>query len=240
MASREIEQMPAAELFQRWQTHIEKIKTETIYLFTTRHRWQEITQLFLNNHELNRIGGGDIYHYFLGLWGRDALMGVRRELDDQHGTINLRNLLYEMEARPETMARKRCCHVNPGQSELLQQELDRSFEDLGVVCPYPGNRQRADDHLPKDFFTRDRRQLQDNTKTAFDYAQRMVAHRTPVDELEIQVHEINAAVDAIEPVLIRYYALLVGPTLVGATAAIQWNWMEVFTIPWMPKATGES
>src|SRR5688500_9216306 len=37
------------------------------------------------------------------LWGADALMGIRRELDGQHGVSNLYHMLHEMEARADAL-----------------------------------------------------------------------------------------------------------------------------------------
>src|SRR5713101_4089107 len=106
MASKEVMQMPADELYARWQEQIKRIYTETVYLFTTRHRFRCVQEMFRDNAALNKIGG-DLYGWLTGMWGRDAIIGVRRELDDQAGTINLVNLLHEIEARPDVLTRRR-------------------------------------------------------------------------------------------------------------------------------------
>jgi hypothetical protein len=233
MATKQVMTMPADVLFERWQAQIERIKDETTYLFTTRFRWIEIEKMFISNPELNRIGG-EIHRYFLGLWARDAIMGVRRELDDQEGAINLRNLLHEIEARPEVLCRRRV--VSRVKEEWLRPIISKQFDADGATCPLSGSREPDDDHISPTRTRADRRSLEANTKDVFDYAQRMVAHRTPIDGLELTARQINDAIDVIEPILQRYYRLLVGPSLVGATAAIQYDWMEPFTIPWALEA----
>ena len=86
-------------------------------------------------------------------------------------------------------------------------------------------------------FEADREELERKTRVVFEYAQKIVAHRTPIDNLSIKANDIHEALDALEPVLQKYYAILIGPSLVSATAAIQWNWMDVFTFAWAPAKT---
>ena len=45
--------------------------------------------------------------------------------------------------------------------------------------------------------------------------------------------DINAAMDAIEETFKKYYLIFTGSSLVGAEAAIQYDWTEPFTIPWL-------
>ena len=41
------------------------------------------------------------YGWISQLWLTEGLMSVRRQLDDQHGSISLKHLLHEIERRPE-------------------------------------------------------------------------------------------------------------------------------------------
>jgi AbiU2 len=106
MASKEVVAMPAVDLYTRWQGHVKRIYTETVYIFTTRYKFREIQDMFRKNKELNKIGG-DVYEWLLGIWGRDVLMAIRRELDTQSGTINLVHLLREIQDRPDVLTRRR-------------------------------------------------------------------------------------------------------------------------------------
>src|SRR4051812_4460235 len=72
--------MPADDLYRRWQGFIERIYKETVYIFTSRHKFREVEKLFVENPSLHETGG-DVYEWLFGMWGRDALMGIRRELD---------------------------------------------------------------------------------------------------------------------------------------------------------------
>lgn len=57
MASKDVMQMPADERYARWQDHIKRIYTETVYLFTTRYQFREVQAMFRDNQALNKVGG---------------------------------------------------------------------------------------------------------------------------------------------------------------------------------------
>src|SRR5688572_11381968 len=106
MASKYVMKMAADDLYGRWQCFVRRIYTETVYIFTTRYRFREIERLYQQNPQLSACGG-DVYEWLFGMWGRDALMGIRRELDGQSNTVNLNHLLREIEARPDVLTRRR-------------------------------------------------------------------------------------------------------------------------------------
>jgi hypothetical protein len=239
MVAKAIHVMPADELKIRWLEHIGRIKRENIYLFTTRYRFDSIQKMFQKNKRLG-AEGGNVYRWLLGLWGRDALMGVRRELDGVEGVVNLVKLLYELEARPEVLTREWFLETIPkGASEYLVEYHNQEFDKMGAV---KANLQQygPKDHLPPSPIAADREALQAATLKAYGYAQQMLAHRTPIDDLEITVGEINAALAAIEKTFVKYVALLTGASLMKTAAEIQYDWDKCFTYAWIePEADEE-
>jgi hypothetical protein len=102
MASREVMQMPAADLELRWQGHIDLIEEEVRY-FSTRQRWfRELNRMFVDNTRLrDRRGSWTAFGWLSSMWITEAMMCVRREVDGQYGAVNLVHLFHEMEARPD-------------------------------------------------------------------------------------------------------------------------------------------
>lgn len=45
------------------------------------------------------------------------------------------------------------------------------------------------------------------------------------------VAEVNRTVEALEEVFVKYYAIVVGPSLMGLEPSIIGHWMEPFEIP---------
>lgn len=181
-----------------------------------------------------------LYLWLQALWGHDALISIRRELDDQAGVVNIRGLLYEMHDRPDVLTRKR--YLNPVTAEdggeFQNKQADRGFDRFGVTKS--GNGERMDDIISPAGVAQDRAELERQTDAAYRYAQMVVAHRAPVDNLEIKIADINRAIDAIEPAVKKYYCLLTGLSLVTVTPAMQFNWLQPFHFAWYvpPKKPG--
>lgn len=222
--------MGAGDLYLRWQDRIEIIKHEAYHLFASRKQFRDLTFFFHENPRLNEIGG-DVYQWLLGMWAHDALMGIRRELDDQTNTVNLRQMLYEMKDRPEVLTRRRyLAFLQPGDSDWLVESLNHQFDERGYVKAHTED--SLDDYLDPVVINADRETLEQGTQAAFAYAQQMVAHRTPVDTIEIKIAEIHSAIDAIEPMLQKYYCILKCVSIGTATPTFQYDWTAPFKFAW--------
>jgi len=75
--------------------------------------------------------------------------------------------------------------------------------------------------------------LEDQLERVTQYANRTIAHKTRVAPGDVTYAELDAAFDAIEATLKKYYALIVGSSLVQAEPTPQFNTHEVFTFPWI-------
>lgn len=165
--------MPPDDLYARWRGIIERIYRETVYIFSTRDRFREVEKLFAENPRLHKTGA-HVYEWLFGMWGRDALMGVRRELDGQGGTVNLCHLLHEIKARPDVLTRRRYLAHDPKGDDFLQRLLNRGFDSFSTLR-LDGWKDANDDVIDPARVAADLRELQDKAAVAFNYAQRMVA-----------------------------------------------------------------
>ena len=227
---RRLDQFTDDELYARWQNHIDRIKHETYHLFTTRYKWREVERLFRDNPKLKSCGG-EVYDWLFWMWSTDALMGIRRELDDQFGVINLRQLLHEMEQRATVLTRRRyVAHLERSDSDFTRQRVFDEFSTLFGEIVQP-TAEPLDDYLDPASLRRQREELMAAGRVAFDYAQQMVAHRTP-SKPDATLGDINAAIDAIFPVLNRFYVLLHCKAIATAEASLQYDWRESFYFAW--------
>ena len=64
----------------KWENDIRRIYTETVHVFKNRLIFREIVEMFKANPDLN-AKGGYIWDWINGLYGRDMVLAVRRELD---------------------------------------------------------------------------------------------------------------------------------------------------------------
>lgn len=189
--------MTDAERFADWSREIEAIYLETINIFWNRKLFRAVRSMFETNEELASTGH-HVWQWIAGMYARDASMLIRRELDKQHGVINLRHLLHDIEKHPQVFEKHSKARRRP------------TSEDV----------------------RRDREELEAATAKVRHYAERLLAHRTPVTEIVVSWDDLDVAVKAVLQVMRRYYAYLTASDLAFATPVAQFDWLKPFTLPW--------
>jgi hypothetical protein len=220
-------ELDADARYRGWIDRIQLIKTETYSLFWNRRLFRAVQHMFQTNTAL-QDNGGDVWQWVAGLYGRDTVMAIRRELDGQAGVLNLFHLLHDIEAHAYVLTRARYRQSFADVPRYPIQLIDRQFERFGGA-PGPGT---LDDHIPAAAVAHDRAELQRDTRAAFDYAQRLVAHRTPVGEVPLTLQEVDAAMRAVFRCLGKYYGFLLASSIVGPTPVPQYDWLAPFRFAW--------
>jgi hypothetical protein len=218
------------ERYRDWVERIERIQAETTYLFWSRKLFRAIQGMFQTNQRLGAVGG-DAWQWLLGIYGRDAVMAIRREMDGQAGVVNLFHLLHEMRQHAVVLTRARYYDLFVGSLAPIRH-MAKDFERLGGP-PGPGT---PDDHIAPQVIAADLETLRQKTDAPFSYAQRLVAHRTPAGEVPLTVEKIDNALKAVFDCMRKYYLLLTAKNLVGATPVPQYDWLAPFRIPWATSA----
>lgn len=90
-----------------------------------------------------------------------------------------------------------------------------------------------DDYLDPAGIAIDRKHLLKVAKPVLAYANQLIAHRSQREKVPVTLRDVNRAVDEIETVFLKYYAIINGPALVGLEPSIIGDWMKPFTIPWI-------
>jgi len=168
--------------YRGWIERIQRIKTETYYLFWNRRLFRAVQHMFQTNEALQKVEG---------MPGRGS---------------------HDMETHPHVLTRARYRGSFAELPQFRAQLVDQEFERFGGP-PGPGT---PEDHIPAAVIANDGAQLQRDTKAAFDYAQRLVAHRTPIGEMPLTIREVDEAMRAVFRCLSKYYGFLAGGSLAGA------------------------
>ena len=217
MASKEVASLAPEDLLDRWRTHIAIIVDEWVFVLQNRTRYRAIQRLLART--MPAQGRTDQTRGFLEiLWSTEAAMAVRRELDGQAGVINIWHLLHELEQRSEVMTRG------------AFMEMARITQGAGVCwCHWPEEEARAndwigrfdflavegrpewdavDDVLDSRMVAQDQNDLLESCGDVLDYAQRLIAHRTPMKHHWLPIRTIDAALDDLWTLIGKYYLLL--------------------------------
>jgi len=186
------EQLNDDERYRTWMERIHRIQTETADLFWNRKIFRAVDRMFETNPELGK--NTYLWNWLAETYRRDAAIAVRREMDGQAGAENLYHLLHEMEKHAPLLTRTKY-HAFFQKVPVLQYNYG-GFQGIGAFptgeidvqfdcfCGPPGPG-KVDDHIPRQIIACDRKILEAETKKVVDYAQRLVAHRTPTGQMEL-------------------------------------------------------
>lgn len=234
MASKLVAEMAPEDLLNRWRDHIATCADDWIYELQNRTRYRAVDRLLART--LHRGGRTDQTRGWLEtLWVTDAVMAVRRAMDDQSGVINIRHLLFELEQRPEVATREEfmtwarisanvgVCWCGADEQEALATSRFESFP----LIRYPRLHQwdgGERDHIAPEAVRADRQVLEAETRLVFNYAQRLVAHRTPMKHHHMDRQPVVAAIDSVWRTIQRYYLYISGEPLTPKTPRPPRNW----------------
>ena len=234
MAQRNISGMSADELWADWRSGIEIIRDDVHELFSARKIFRDTADVFGGNPRLQEVGGY-FWEWMRVSYASYVIMRIRRETDDQRNTVNLNQLLREIESRPEVITRLTYqgmlgTDLAAGVVEANDEYFSRRWTTEATRRD-PGD--PGADYVDSSVVAADRTALQDAVEKVRAIANRRVAHRTRVEVPELRFPEVDQAFDAIEKTLKDYYTLLQGAGLLQAEPVQQFNAQEVFTFPWI-------
>lgn len=231
--SKKLRALSDEDVWTRWNQRMARVRQDLHYVYSTRRNFNDVASLFERNEELKSIGGG-VYDWMFRMWSRDIVIAIRRELDSDANTVCLGRLLDEMAQRPRVITRARYLGDIP-EGDFRYQMLWKTFDGFGVI------RQSATspltDYLDPAGIAADRQHLAKIAKPVVAFANQLIAHRSETEHVPVTLGDVNRTVKAIEEAFIKYYAIIVGPSLMGLEPSHIGNWLAPFEIPWI--TTGE-
>jgi hypothetical protein len=234
MASKKFHNLSDEQVWARWQERIERIRHELHYVYTNRNKFRIMTKMFEDNPKLKAIGG-QIFEWLFFQWARDAIIAVRRELDPDSNTVSLGCMLDEMVERPEVLTRRRYVGRIRDESDFRWRMLNTVFDGYGLIKATDS----MGDYMDPVCIQNDRDALDTECKPVKDYANRMLAHRTPIEEMPLTIGQLNKAIDVFEPMFVKYYAIVNGASLMGLEPSIIGDWTAPFRIAWSSEKQDE-
>jgi len=224
------------ELFKIWSDWVEKIHHETVSLAHNRQMFRRIAEMFNENKRLRKVGGG-IWDWLSRNYVAAAAMSLRRELDKRAGAKNLRHLLHDIEGRPTVLSRERyeaMWPLNGADSkarEFQAMQRDRSFNRFQLV---KNPRDSALDHIDPNMVKADLNNLSAETEKVRAYIEKAVAHRMESPVASVTFDEFDAAVDAVQKMIKKYYLLLTQTSVARFEPVPQCDIDAPFRFPWLP------
>lgn len=190
-----------------WARVVERIRTEQVKEAWSHYMFRLFRSVFAENPTLSEEGGF-IFNWVAQNYVDAAFMVLRRELDQQAGAENLRNLLFDIIEHPTVLTRARY-RASWGEGGLFDRELaNRAFDSFNP-------KRLADahdaDYIDPDVVRSDLDQVVADAERLREYAERTRAHRTPeskVNTSDITFEALHKAISDVRRVIGKYYLLL--------------------------------
>ena len=221
----------ADERYAAWKRVIERIARENIAQGWNHYMFRLLRAVFTHNTRLAEEGGF-IFQWVTQNYVDASLMLVRRELDVQEGTENLRNLLDDIIAHPEVLTRARY-RSEWDNATLAAQLADGQFDAFGAVQV---NNSRDDDGIATAVIEADLASLTADIDALRVYAERTRAHRTPprgINPAGMTFEVLHTSIRDIRRVIARYNLILGRATIINWEPARQYNTVVPFTFTWV-------
>lgn len=220
---------------QRYATWVRVIKR--IYDEHSNHAWSYymfrlLRSVFNNNSELSQ-DGGFVMNWVAGTYVDSTLMLLRRELDQQAGTENLSNLLFDIAKYPTVLTRARHRANYSINSEHQRRNADWTFDSL-LPSRVPGL--TDEDHIDPVLVRRDLKTLTVDVAKCRVYAEQTRAHRAPeqsVDTSLLTFADLHAAITNVRATVRKYHLALTGVDIWRWEPVAQFSITKCFTKPWV-------
>lgn len=214
------------ELYARLQKDVASVQKHITDAFRYRKMFVDTTEM-LQAHPILResTDAGYWYEWLRTIYAHYIVMAVRRELDRGADAPNMYRLLREVQKRPQVLSRARYKAFwddSPIVREHHVNLWDEPFNEMAGTGGY------IDPAIVKN----DLEELDRQAKLVIQYANRIVAHRTP-DTVPTTLRDVNASLESIERMLKKYYVLLTGKSLMAAEPSILVPWQRAFREPWI-------
>jgi hypothetical protein len=215
-----------------WTRVIERIYTEQLDQAWSHYIFRLLRAVFDKNKKLSEEGGF-IFDWIAKNYVDAALMLLRRELDQQAGTENLRNLLLDIIEHPGvlTRARYRASWGDGGGFE--RGRADRVFDSFD---PKRVPENTEEDYIDPDVVRADLDQVVADAERLRVFAERTRAHRTPerkVDTSDITFRDLHKAIADARRVVEKYYALLTLKSIGQWEPVPLYDTLAPFMKPWV-------
>lgn len=194
-----------------------------------RHRTFRLLRAVFNSNAQLSADGGFVFNWMAENYLDSALMVVRRELDVQAGTENLRNLLEDIVEHPDVLTRARYLAQWPADEHELADHAFDSFNPTKIA----GAPNR--DHINPLNVRSDLDKLEADAERLRIYAERTRAHRTPVQGIDntTTFADLHKAIEDTREVVGKYHALLTLGSIVDWEPQPMYDTFAPFKSAWI-------
>ncbi len=220
-----------------WIRVVERISEEHHHQGWDHYMFRLLRAVFDNNERLSEEGGF-IFDWIVQMYVDSTLMLLRRELDDQARTENLRNLLSDIIDHPTVLTRARYRAAWGDQEDFGNRAQANRIFDSFKPRRVEGNPDA--DYIDPAVVREDLVQVDRDAEELHTYAERTRAHRTPkpkVDTPDITFYALHKAISDVREIVAKYYAMLTLNSIGRWEPLPLYDTIGPFIRPWVENPT---
>ena len=206
--------------YSKWERWLNNIYSEITSLSVIRHIFLEVQKIIKDNPEIQKPS---VFYEFIGNgYVASGLMGVRRQIKIDKGSISFAGLLKEISECPEIMSRERFTALYKGSD--VEHLADRDFDKFAG---------KVGTHIDPAVVLADLDELQTQARSCEKYSDKRIAHfdRGPITVPTFE--DLHKCIDLLETLLKKYYLVFTGGGLVDVLPTFQYDWQAIFKVPWI-------
>jgi len=207
---------------------LEVIRDDVQDLLREHHIFWEIQSLIRAN---PRFAGSSnlVNQWMASAFAKSSSVGVRRQAKRGDDSISLKRFLTEARDYPELVSRDFYLAYFADSPDWLRETSGHGHFDSVAG---PGN-----PHIRREVVEEQLATLEATVASIEHYVDRRVAHydKRGVTKPLPTFKDLEVALKALESLVIFYWTLLKGASIVELTPAIQYNWIDVFEFPWVTR-----
>jgi HEPN superfamily AbiU2-like protein len=213
------------QLYKKWDAWLIQLYGELLRFHTNHHIFWKMQEIIRENPKLHQFPG-DFNHHVKGWYETSMALLIRRQAEGDKRVISFRQLLEEIKAHPTAISRDRFKRKFVD-SQFSEDRADALFDRL------IGEGRR---HIDPAQVQSEIEEIEKRSKKIIDYVDRQIAHKDKQGVSEVPNHnDIDEALKYLGELLKRYWLIFRGSTLMSVLPTFQYNWTEIFTLPWIDR-----
>lgn len=211
---------------KKWLRWRESIHKDIIELLEKRDTFWGIQEIIKSNvySEICKSSRAHVYEYIGHTYVAYITIGIRRQIKVDKDSISFLRLLTEISENPKILSREYYVGLyRSSPKEFAHRDFDQFCGD-------------SRDHISPDMVKSDIAALKEIVSRVETFADRRIAHHDRREPDLPRFKDIDESLDKIGEMYKKYHLALTAECMAGLTPVVQYDWTEIFTVPWIKNA----
>lgn len=207
---------------EKWLRWFDTIQSDIQQLLIHRDIFWEVQKIVRSNPKIQKPTS--FYHYLGQTYIAYIAIGIRRQVKIHKDSISFAGLLSEMIETPSAVSR--AYYKSLYQGSNVEEMADSDFDQ------FAGNNSN---HISPDLVRDDLEVLKFIARRIEAFADKHIAHHDIKKPRELPTfNDADECLDTFDRLAVKYYQLFHGVAMSTLMPTYQYDWMEIFRVPWLP------